>query len=148
MRFLRSSLTISAALFLSMTSAAQSRPDFSGRWVAVSPQAGAGEGLDVKQDANTLTVLRDEVSITFKFDGSETRTALPVHETDEVVILSNAAWQDNTLVMTMAATYPAGNKVARREVWSLDADGRLSVDFTDRVGTPAEKNTKLSYKRQ
>ena len=49
--------------------------------------------------------------------------------------------------MKITTTYSAGNKVDTRQVWSLGGDGRLNIELTSRVGTPAEKVTKLVYKK-
>ena len=54
------------------------KPDFSGRWVMISPQVGIE--LVVKQDAATLTSgpadAQQGPTVTFKLDGSETRNVM------------------------------------------------------------------------
>ena len=63
-------------------------------------------------------------------------------------MLSTATWVGDTLVVRINTTYSAGNKVETKQVWSLDPDGRLNIEFTNRVNTPAEKVIKLVYKKR
>ena len=126
---------------------AQSRPNFSGNWIGVSPQDNVGEKIVVTQTASTLTEAHGkEHSITHKLDGVQSRNAFPSHDS-EIVMLSTAAWVGNTLVVKINTTYAAGNKVETRQVWSLDAEGQLNIEFTNRVNTPAEQVIKLVYKK-
>jgi hypothetical protein len=147
MRLLQTVLTASALVILSGSLDAQSRPNFSGRWIGVLPQENAGEKIDVTHTEATLTEAHgDEHSITHKLDGTQSRNAFPSHDS-EIVMLSTAVWVGNTLVVRINTTYSAGNKVETKQVWSLDADGRLNIEFTNRVNTPAEKVIKLVYKK-
>ena len=145
---LRTALAAGVLLMLSGGVDAQSRPDFSGHWVAVLPQETAGESIDVTHTSTTLTEAHGkEHAVTHKLDGTQSRNAFPSHDT-EIVMLSTAAWVGNTLVVRINTTYPAGNKVETRQVWSLDTEGRLNIEFTNRVKTPEEKVIKLVYKKR
>jgi len=147
MRFLRIVLPACALLILCGSLDAQSRPNFSGHWVGVLPLDNAGEKIDVTHTEASLTEAHgEEHSITHKLDGSQSRNAFPSHDT-EIVMLSTAVWVGDTLVVKINTTYSAGNKVETKQVWSLDADGRLNIEFTNRVNTPAEKVIKLIYKK-
>ena len=148
MTLLRTALAGSAVLLVLFGSVdAQSRPNFSGSWVVVLPQENAGEKIQVTQTETTLTEAHGgEHSVTHKLDGTQSRNAFPSHDA-EIVMLSTAVWVSNTLVVTTNTTYAAGNKVETRQVWSLDADGRLNIEFTSRMHTPAEKTVKLVYKK-
>ena len=148
MTLLRTALAGSAVLLvLSGSVNTQSRPNFSGSWVVVLPHENAGEKIQVTQTETTLTEAHgDEHSITHKLDGTQSRNAFPSHDS-EIVMLSTAVWVGNTLVVKISTTYTAGNKVETRQVWSLDGDGRLNIEFTNRVNTPAEKTVKLVYKK-
>ena len=147
MRLWRTVLAAGVLLIVSGSADAQSRPNFSGHWVVVLPQENAGESVDVTHTESTLTEAHGkEHAITHKVDGTQSRNAFPSHDS-EIVMLSTAVWVGNTLVVKINTTYSAGNKVERKQVWSLDADGRLNIEFTDRVNTPAEKVIKLIYKK-
>jgi hypothetical protein len=147
MKLFRVALIAWVALGTASLSAQQTRPDFSGHWVAVLPQDTAGETIDVTQTLTALTEAHGkEHSFVHKLDGTQSRNAFPSHDS-EIVMLSTTAWAGNTLVVTMSTTYSAGNKVDRKQVWSLDASGRLNIELTDRVGTPSQSVTKLVYKK-
>jgi hypothetical protein len=147
MRLLRTVLAACALLIASGSVGAQSRPNFSGHWVAVLPQENAGDTVDVTHTEATLTEAHGkEHAVTHKLDGTQSRNAFPSHDT-EIVMLSTAVWVGNTIVVKINTTYSAGNKVETKQIWSLDADGRLNIEFTNRVGTPAEKVIKLVYRK-
>ena len=62
-------------------------------------------------------------------------------------MLSTTAWDENRLVVNINTTYSAGNKVQVKQVWSLDASGRLNIELTDHVGTASQTVTTLVYKK-
>jgi hypothetical protein len=66
----------------------------------------------------------------FQLDGVERRSALPSHGS-EIVILSTAKWEGDRIVITSRASYPNGMKTQSKEIWSLDAQGRLVIDYTE-----------------
>ena len=148
MTMLRTALAGSAVLLvLSGSVSAQSRPNFSGSWVVVLPQENAGEKIQVTHTETTLKEAHgDEHAITHKLNGTQSRNAFPSHDA-EIVMLSTAVWVGNTLVVKTNTTYSAGNKVETKQVWSMDAEGRLNIEFTNRMNTPAEKVVKLVYKK-
>lgn len=130
-----------AAVMLVVVAGAHQKPNFSGRWVVVSPEKGAGTEQVVKHDDKTLsTEHASEGSghrMIYQLDGVERRNALPSHGA-EIVILSKAIWDGDRIVITSQATYPNGMKTQSKEVWSLDAQGRLVIDYTESGpgGTP------------
>jgi hypothetical protein len=134
-------------LGIASLNAQRSLPNFSGHWVVVLPQDSAGERIDVTQTATTLTEAHGkEHSFIHKLDGTQSRNAFPSHDS-EIVMLSTTAWAGDTLVVKIDTTYTAGNKVATKQVWSLDASGRLNIEFTNHVGTPGQTVTTLVYKK-
>ena len=147
MRLLRTVLTVSALLILAGAVNAQSRPNFSGRWVGVAPEDNAGERIDVTHTDTSLTEAHgNEHSITHKLDGTTSRNTFPSHDT-EIVMVSTAQWVGKTLVVKITTTYSAGNKVETRQIWSLDADNRLNIEFTNHMNSPTEQVIKLVYKK-
>jgi len=126
---------------------AQSRPNFSGHWITVLPEDSAGEAIDVTQTATMLTEAHGkEHAFIHKLDGTPSRNAFPSHDA-EIVMLSTTAWDENRLVVNINTTYSAGNKVQVKQVWSLDASGRLNIELTDHVGTASQTVTTLVYKK-
>jgi hypothetical protein len=120
----------------------QAKPTFAGTWTPV-------EGVNPPVDA---VITQTDTLLTFgagddpahhaqyRLDGVETtQTAGPVR--------SKTQWDGAKLVVTNS--YMAGETVASvtRQVWTLDADGRLVIEtIRERNGQPA--TTKSVYKRR
>src|SRR5262245_29491024 len=111
------------AAFGAVGLAAQNRPNFSGTWVGVGPQQEIRE-LTIKHDGSTLSLegKPDVTKRTFKLDGSETEMSAP----DGKPLLAKAAWEGNTLVMTIH--FPEIKQDIRRQTWAIDADGQLVIE--------------------
>lgn len=142
-RMMRTGLAATMVGVLTVTAAAaQQKPNFSGRWVIVSPAEGAGQEQIVKHDEKTLSTAHASEgaghSMLYQLDGATHRNAIPSHGS-EIVILSTARWDGNRIVITSAASYPNGRKTESKEIWSLDDQGRLVIDFTETVdGKPGQ----------
>jgi len=113
---------------------AQQHPNFSGRWVIVQPEKGAGQEQIIKHDDKTLSKTpvgdRGGLAATYQIDGVEHRSTLPMRGQD-IVNVTKAAWEGTTLVLTILESYPNGMKLNVREVWSLDEQGRLVIEATE-----------------
>jgi hypothetical protein len=144
---------------LAAGAAAQTLPDFSGRWTAPAPAtasgvrgvsivagtmgSGWGDEITIAQDASRLTVERSQFSqydmqpplrLTYALDGSESRNTINLGRGPQE-ILSKAAQQDSTLVITTSYRFdaPAGvgtETIEVRQVLSLDPSGSLVVTTT------------------
>jgi hypothetical protein len=132
------------------SSLAQQKPDFSGRWVLVSPKQGAGHTQVVKQTASTLSVgheMRDAAhTAEYKLDGSESRNVLTSHGSD-IVTISKAVWEGERLVVTSTTTYPTGRRLDQKQLWSMDADNRLVIEVTE-VVDGASQARKMIYEKR
>ena len=130
---------------------AQQRPNFSGRWVLVSPVNEAGQQQVVKHDATTLSTEHPSEGgshgSVYKLDGTQSRNVLTSHGED-IVTLSNATWKGNALTITSATTYPDGRKLDSIQVWSIDAEGQLIVDFTETMTGRQTTKMRLVYKKR
>ena len=119
---------------------AQQRPNFSGRWVIIEPEKGAGQEQIIKHDDRMLSKTpvgdRGGPPATYQIDGMEHRTVLPMRG-EQIVSVTKAAWEGNTLVLTILENYPNGMKLNVKEVWSLDAQGRMVVEETE--SAPGQK---------
>jgi len=122
--------------------AAQGRPNFSGRWIGVGPQQNIRE-LTIKHDDSTLSLEGepDVAKHTFKLDGSETKMSAP----DGKPLLAKAAWEGNTLVVTVH--FPEIKQDIRRQTWAMDADGQLVIE-TEFLGGKPQKPLKEIFKRR
>jgi hypothetical protein len=139
---------VSAVICLAvLVGVAQLKPDFSGRWVVVTPVEGAGVEQIVKHDATTLSMTHAsegaEHATVYKLDGSENRNVISSHGQD-VTTLSKASWSGNTLIITSATTYPDGRKLEQKQVWSLDG-GRLIIELTESMQGGPPKMTVLVH---
>jgi len=134
---------VATAFILCTASAfAQKKPDFSGRWVAVSPADAAGEEQIVKQDSATLTISHGAEGpahvFTYDLSGKETRLTMPSHG-HEIVTHATAAWDGDRLVIAQKSTYPDGRELNQKLILSLDAHGQLVVEVTETMtGRPTE----------
>jgi hypothetical protein len=111
-------------------SAGQPRPNFSGTWIFVTPAKSAGQEQVIKHDDKTLSMVMGSRSVVHQLDGVERREARPMRGGD-VVMLTRAAWDGRTVVVTITTSYPNNMKTQAKEVWSLDAEGRLVINFTE-----------------
>jgi len=113
---------------------AQQRPNFSGRWVIVQPEKGAGHEQVIKHDDKMLSKTpvgdRGGPPSTYQIDGIEHRAVMSMGG-EQIVTVTKALWEGNTLVVTIVENYPNGMKLNVKEVWSLDAQGRLVVEQTE-----------------
>jgi hypothetical protein len=128
---------------LTITASGQTeKPDFSGRWVMVTPAEGAGLEQVVKQDATTLTIgpTPEGQLVVYKLDGTENRIVM----TSGVVMTSKASWTGNQLTIT--STTPSG--LDQKQVWSIDGDGKLVIDVQNTLPTQAPIKMTMTYKKQ
>ena len=144
---------------LSAAAAAQTPPDFSGRWTAAPPAtasgvrgvsiatgtmgSGWGDEITIARDGSRLTVERAQFSqydmqppmrLTYALDGSESRNTINMGRGPQE-ILSKAVRQDGTLVITSRYRVDAPERarteaIEVRQVLSLDASGSLVVTTT------------------
>ena len=143
MRRITSALALS--IFFVAVAFAQQKPNFTGKWVAISPaDAGGGTQTITHTDAK-LSIVHgssgDDHNLEFILDGKEHRSVMPTHGS-EIVTLYTATWKGDQLTMISKSTYPNGNVLDQTQVWSLDAKGQLIIDltetFTGRPKTPMQ----------
>src|ERR1044072_2905633 len=98
MKFVTLCLVFVISALCAVGLAAQRRPHVSGSWSAVASQQDIRE-LTIKQDDSTLSLegQPDVAKRTFKLDGSATEMSAP----DGKPLLAKAAWEANTLVVTI-----------------------------------------------
>ena len=135
-------LVFVVAAFGAVGLAAQGRPNFSGTWIAVGPEQRIRE-LTIKHDDSTLSLegQPDVAKRTFKLDGSETEMSAP----DGKPLLARAAWEGNTLVVTIH--FPEIKQDIRRVTWTIDGDGQLVMETAFLGGKP-EAPTRQVFKRR
>ena len=153
---------------------AQAEPDFSGRWILTTPQQSKTDtplALSVRQTLVRTTVRGDtvepffrDITIERRFEtGSESATHLigvpggtvsglraggspPAPTTYHAV-----KWDGNALVFesgSYTGRYPeTGTWAERREIWSLEGDGRLRVAITRRSSGNGSTAVTLQYRR-
>lgn len=142
------SIVAAALLLAPAVPFAQERPNFSGRWVVAIPAGEAGQEQIVTHTADTLTTAHASSGHghqkIYRLDGSESRNVLVSHGQD-IVTISNASWNGRALTITSLTTYPDGRKLQQKQVWSLDAEGRLVTDMTQSGMTPAPETSRRVY---
>lgn len=123
-------------LVLAPAAGAQKRPDFTGRWVAISPGY-TGQELRIQQARGTLKVThafhqRGE-SVTYNLDGTPRRE--PSGPAEER--WSTAAWKNGTLVLT-ETRLTRTTEQRTEQTLSFDSSRRLifGVTRTQRAVNP------------
>ena len=141
---------VAFALAVSVTFA-QKKPDFSGRWVTISPADAAGQEQSYKQDAATLTTSHgaegpDHV-FTYDLSGKETRRTMTSHG-ETITTLSTATWDGERLVITEKTTDADGRQLDQKQTLSLDQQGQLVIDLTATMtGRPTQTMTLVHKKK-
>ena len=155
-----------------VTLGAQERPDFSGRWV-LSPPIPSGKDipsvLSVRQSlerttggaASTESPFKD-ITIDRQFESGTTSETHPIGVMGGAVSGLRAGgtpagprghhrvqWEGSSLVFERGdSTGEGGVGTERREVWSLQPDGRLRVVITMRGSVDRPTEATLMYRRQ
>ena len=122
--------------------AAQGRPNLSGTWIAVPSQQNTRE-LTIQHDGATRSIAGhpDFRKHTFTLGGRETKMSAP----DGKPLLGKAAWEGNTLVLTVH--FPEMKQEIRRVTLATNADGHL-VSKTELLGgKPQEPRTEIFKRR-
>ena len=127
------------------------KPDFSGTWVAVSPEETVGSEEDITQDATTVTRGRASSgagqSVRYTLDGSPTRHVVR-SQGQEIVTISRASWDGDRLVINESTTYPGGRVRKQRSVMSLDESGQLLIDVEEMVDGKPRPKRQVVFKRK
>ena len=135
MKFVMPCLVFVVAAFGAVTLAAQGKPNLSGVWISVGPPQGIRE-LSVKQDGSTLSLDGGpDYKATLKLDGSDSKMSAP----DEKPLVAKAAWEGNTLVVTVHS--PEIKQDIRRQTWAINGDGQLVIG-TEFLGPAATMSGK------
>jgi hypothetical protein len=123
------------------------KPNFSGRWAVVSPAADAGPEQLVTQDDKALTTERtvkgSTRKIAYQLDGVERRQAIPSH--NEITMLVRASWDGNHIVIAISTSYENGMRTQSKETWSIDAQGRLVIDFRETGNRGPDDTNQVIY---
>jgi hypothetical protein len=123
----------------------QDRPNFSGEWVRLEPSTDPTPVLTVVQNEQTIRIearSSGPSSGTYEVGAGGVRGPIP-GEIPRV----QWSWKDATLVVTFEGGRMLPGAV-RREVWSLDLQGRLVVVITHRTPNTPETTTRFVYARK
>src|SRR5262245_25858775 len=129
---------------------AHDRPSFAGEWILVAPEDSASK------PARKLTVVQDAASITVTraSDGASESTTYPVASDGGTAAgatggtsktLASARWTDRSLALNQGQCRQQGldNCVERREAWSIDQKGLLTIALT--TYGPGKNISKQTY---
>ena len=128
---------------------AQTPPNFSGTWEPVrsSDPVGTMAVQTIRQTATTLTIGHDSGmgghKFVYRLDGSENYSTLMNIESRARVSLDT-----DKLTINRVDEYPDGRIRETTQVWSLDSDGNLVIDGTDRTRGETPIARKLVYRKR
>ena len=123
------------------------KPSFSGTWIIQPPNKAAGEEQIVKQDDKTLSITSIGRTRTYQLNGVEHREATATR-VGEIVMVSKAAWEGRTITITTATSYPNDMKTTEIEIWSIDNQGQLVIDFTETAPGQQPRRLKITHKKK
>jgi hypothetical protein len=143
--------TLFAITLLTVAVSAQKKPGFSGRWTSISPKDSAGSVQVVTQDRKTLATEEQSKGgtrkMTYQLDGVERRLAIPGRGAD-IAMLAKASWDGDRIVITTNISYPNGMKTQSKEIWSIDAQGHLVIDYSESGPTGPGPSERHIYVKQ
>jgi hypothetical protein len=150
-----SSVACALAVFLVVTVAGQSKPDFSGKWTAVASTARAdGATLTVVQDATSITVSSPGTGgetnrVSLKLDGSPGKYAFFRPDGTLQEHGARAEWADGKLVIALKAYSNGDGAYSVKQTWSMDSERLLveSVAISDTTGRPLSSPGTTTYKK-
>jgi len=123
------------------------KPSFSGTWIIQPPNKAAGVEQIVKQNDKTLSVTTAGRTRTYQLNGVESRETRSTR-VGEVAMASRAAWQGSTIVITTATSYPNDMKTTEKEIWSINSQGELVIDFVETAPGEAQRTMKITHKKK
>lgn len=123
------------------------RPSFSGTWIIQPPSKGAGEELVVKQDEKTLSVTAKARTRTYQLNGMESRQTTSTRIGD-VAMASRAGWEGANIVITTTTSYPNDMKTTEKEVWSINGQGELVIDFVETAPGEPPRSMKITHRKK
>jgi hypothetical protein len=132
----------SAALLTVVGTSAQTKPNFSGTWVYVSPAESAGQEQTIKHDATTFTTSHASEggghSFTYQLDGTDSPNEVHSHG-DQIATRAKATWAGDQLVIVEVVAYPDGRKLDKKTSYLLDPQGQLNIEIVAQLnGKPSE----------
>jgi len=123
------------------------KPSFSGTWIIQPPNKAAGAEQIVKQNDKTLSITSAGRTRTYELNGVEHRETMATR-VGEVVMVSKAAWEGRTIVITTATSYPNDMKTDEKEIWSIDNQGQLVIDFKETAPGQTPRVLKITHKKK
>ena len=146
-----STTAVLVLVVFSAVAVAQQKPNFTGKWVAVSPADAGGEAQAITHTETKLTMEHGSEGgghrLEFILDGKEHRSTMPSHGS-EIVTLYTATWKGNQLNIASKSTYPNGNVLDQVQVWSLDDKGQLIIDLTETSTNQPKTTMKIVHRKQ
>jgi hypothetical protein len=161
-------------LLVAVTLAAQERPDFSGRWVLVSPEQSGPDtprALSVRQSVVRTNVRGEpmkpffrDIAVDREYESGTRSETSPIGIIGGVVPALRedgsskgphghhaVTWDQDALIFETASytgdTRGTGVWSERREVWSLHPDGRLRLAITTAGSVERSRTVTLTYRR-
>ena len=120
-------VTVTASL-----GSAQTKPNFSGTWVQMTPADGAGSEIVVKHDAATLVQQHDSEGgghvLKYMLDGAEHRNEPMAMGDGQITGRHKATWDDARLVIDESNEYPNGGHRTAHIVWWINDKGQLVIE--------------------
>jgi hypothetical protein len=152
------------AIVLAQSPATQNKPDFSGRWILLSVENDkpGAPSLEPKTAAE-LTIVQSEAAVRVDYPGAQgatyPRSGAHSFQVSGVVGAAgerrsnDVGWFGSQLLITEASVSRAdakGEKITYEygEIWTLDRDDELVIEFSVRQSGGPSESGRLTYKRR
>ena len=151
-------------LLLTIPLAAQTHPDFTGRWRLDSDTAPAADvplALDVRRSPPSAAPSVEMVTVRRLFAARETVETYPVgivsgtvggvsadRSQSPITTEHSVRWEGESLTFEDRRRAGRDDWDWRRETWSLDAAGRLEVAMTTDSASAPQMTMTVAYRRQ
>lgn len=66
----------------------------------------------------------------------------------EIVMISKAGWEGRTIVITTTTSYPNDMKTVEKEIWSINDQGQLVIDYTETAPGAASRALKVTHTKK
>ena len=144
-------VVLTCAVLVAPHALAQKVPDFSGRWVQVTPAAadeGGGQEQVITQTPTTITTEHPSEAGSHRQVytlNSESTSQVGAAKTE---VVSRTSWDGQKLVISSTVRNPDNTRQTSKQTWSLGADGLLTIDGSMDTHDGQHRSFKVVYKRR
>jgi hypothetical protein len=151
MTYFRAAITAATLVLTLVGISAQTKPNFSGTWVFVSPAESAGQEQTIKHDATTFSTGHASEggghSFSYRLDGTDSPHEVQSHG-EQIRSTAKASWEGDQLIIAEVVSYPDGRKLDKKTTYSLDPQGQMNIEILAQFNGKPSQTLKAVLKRK